>query len=153
MALEMGNPLLFGLRNVIIIPIDPGTDALSSTTGDQVNFGFARSFQYTINMTEVSNEGNDKVIATEYFDEKGTGQLEAAGMPLVGLAALWGQTATIDGASPNQTTSLIRDVSIDKPFVALQGRSKSSSGGASTTTIMKGKAGGGPNATQQYGQF
>jgi hypothetical protein len=153
MALTMGSPLSFGLRNVIIIPITEGTDELSSTIGDQVNFGFARSFQYTVNMTEVNQEGNDRVLATEYFDEKGTGQLEAAGMNIIGLGALWGQDPVIDGVSPNQTTSLIRDVTIDKPFVALQGRSKSSSGGAMTTTIMKAKAGGGPNMTQQYGQF
>lgn len=153
MAKEMGHPLPFGLRNVIIIPLDEGTDELSSTIGDQVDFGFARSMQYTVNMSEVSQEGNDRVLATEYYDEKGTGQLEAAGLNITGIAALWGQDAVIDGVSPNQTTSLIRDVSIDKPFVALQGRSRDSLGGAMTVTIMKAKAGGGPNMTQQYGQF
>lgn len=156
MALTPGNPLPFGLRDLIIIPFDPlavDPDTFSSVTADQVNLGYARSFQFTINMTEVSNEGNDQVLATEYFDEKGTGTIEVAGMNINGLAALWGTTATTDGVTPNRVQSIIRDVTQDKPYVGLQARSKSSSGGAYVTTIMKGKAGGGPNMTQQYGQF
>lgn len=152
MPLETGNPLPFGLRNVAIIPID-ATDLVTDDPNDIVDFGFARSFQFTTNMTEVSNEGNDQVLATEYFDEKGTGTIEAAGMNINGLAALWGQTALTDGVTPKVTLTLVRDVNVAKPYVALQARSRSSRGGAYVTTILKGKAGGGPNMTQQYGQF
>jgi hypothetical protein len=156
MALTTGNPLPFGLKDVQIIPFDAAAateDTFTDDPADLVDFGYSRSFAFTINMTEVNQEGNDQVLATEYFDEKGTGTLEAAGMNINGLATLWGQVVTTTGVTPNKIAKLTRDVTVTKPFVGLQGRSRSSRGGAYVTTIMKAKAGGGPNMTQQYGQF
>lgn len=156
MALTPGNPVPFGLYQVMIIPYDTtaeAEDVLIDVEEDFVNLGFARSVAGTITSTEVSNQGNDQVIATEDFDERATATVEQAGINLNGVAALWGTTAVTDGASPDQVTTLTRNVLTRKPYVALRSRSRSSKGGIFETQFTKGRSNGGPNLTQGYGVF
>lgn len=156
MALDPGKPLPFGLYSVLLIPMDP--DADDSTTGstdpdDYVNLGYARSVAITIDSTSVQNEGNDQVLATETFDEKGTANVEQAGLNINSLGFIWGQEVTSDGDTPNQITSISRDVSVTRPHFVMKSLSRSSRGGTFETTILNAQANGGPNLTQGYGVF
>lgn len=153
MALVAGKPVPFGLYEVMFIPHVAGTTDLVTDTTDFVNLGYARSVQSTIEADSASTEGNDQVLYTESFNERGSGTVEQAGMNLNSLAFIWGTTAVTTGASPNQITLVTRDVGVTRPRFGLRSRSRSSRGGVFESIILNAQAIGGPNMTQGYGVF
>jgi hypothetical protein len=119
-------PLPFGLRDVRITPY---TDSGATTLGTGIDLPYGRTFSFTEAEDFEELRGDDMVVTVR---GKGPGvdwELEAGGISLEAVAAMYGGTVNTTGTTPNQKKTLQKTTSTARPFFKVEGQAISDSGG------------------------
>ena len=134
--MALGTTLPFGLRDVKIKPMAAG----SETPGTAVDLPNARTFSFSETGDSEELRGDDGVVAVHDLGAGVDWELEAGGISLEAVAAMYGGAVVSAGTTPNQTktyTKLDNDV---RPYFQVEGQAISDSGGDFHVTVFKAKA-------------
>lgn len=129
-------PLPFGLRDVQIKVMTPG----SETLGASIDFPNSRTFSFSETTDSEELRGDDGVVAVHDLGSGVDWELEGGGISLEAVAAMYGGTIASSGVAPNQVktyTKLDNDV---RPYFQVEGQAISDSGGDFHVTLFKAKA-------------
>lgn len=147
--MALGTTLPFGLRDVKIKPMAAG----SETPGTAVDLPNARTFSFSETGDSEELRGDDGVVAIHDLGAGVDWELEAGGISLEAVAAMYGGAVVSAGVTPNQTktyTKLDTDV---RPYFQVEGQAISDSGGDFHVTVFKAKATGELSGELADGQF
>lgn len=131
----------FSLQEAVAHPYEAGVP------GDAVTVVAVKSIEQSMNVEEVENRGDGKVIAT--VADLGSIDLTVTlgAFTPASVAALSGGTVTTDGTGDTAITRLVRTADDVVPYYKLAGqtRTKDSAGGAARVTYNKVSWQGGPD--------
>ena len=119
-------PLPYGLRDVRITPY---TDAAATTLGTAVDLPYGRTFSFSAAEEFEELRGDDQVITTRGQGESVDWELEAGGLSLEAVLAMYGGSLATSGVTPNQIKTFKKNVSQARPFFKVEGQAISDSGG------------------------
>ena len=119
----MGIP--FGLRDVKMTPITPGTGAF----GTPVDLPNSRTFSFEETEDFQDLRGDDKVVATRGQGASVSWELESGGISLEALVVLNGGTVVVSGTGPTQKKTYTKKVTDQRPEFKIEGQALSESGG------------------------
>jgi len=119
-------PLPYGLRDVRITPY---TDATAVTLGTAIDLPYGRTFSFTEAEDFEELRGDDRVITVKGKGPSVDWELEAGGVCLEAIAAMYGGTVTTTGTTPNQIKKIQKKTTDVRPFFKVEGQSISDSGG------------------------
>lgn len=142
-------PLPFGLRDIKIKPFAAG----SETPGAAVDLPNAQTLSFSETSDEEELRGDDGLVAVHELGQSVEWELEAGGISLEAVKALYGGTIAETGTTPAQVktyTKLDNDV---RPYSQIEGQVISDSGGDFHCIIYKAKATGELSGEFADGQF
>lgn len=118
--------LPFGLRDV---KIKPYTSAALTALATPIDLPYGRTFSFSEAESFEELRGDDQLIAV-----RGTGpgvdwELEAGGLALEAVAAMYGGTVVESGVTPNMVRTWTKKASDERPYFAVEGQAISDSGG------------------------
>ena len=130
-------PLPYGIRD---IKLTPYTDSAATTLGTGVDLPNGR----TLTFSEVENfeelRGDDKLVATHGSGAQVEWELEAGGLSLEAVQAMYGGTITDTGTTPNQKKTFTKLATDSRPYFKVEGQAISDSGGDLHCVLYKCKA-------------
>jgi hypothetical protein len=131
----MATSLPYGIRD---IKITPYTDAAATTlAGSSLDLPNAQTLSFAESEDFEILRGDDGVVATR---GKGAGvawSLEAGGVSLAVVQAMYGGTLTVTGVSPNTVTRFRKLGTDTRPYFKAEGQAISDSGGDFHTVLYK----------------
>lgn len=142
-------PLPFGLRDVKIRPMPPG----SETPGASVDFPNARTFSFSETTDSEELRGDDGVVAVHDLGSGVDWELEGGGYSFEAIAAMYGGTVASAGVTPNQTKTYEKLDNDIRPYFEVEGQAISDSGGDFHVIIAKAKATGELSGEMADGSF
>lgn len=141
-------PLPYGLRDVKIYPITAGTP---STTG--IDLPNARTFSFSEAEDFSELRGDDGLVAVHGQGPAVDWTLEAGGVSLEAVKALYGGTITEGGTAPALTKTFAKKGTDVRPYFKVAGQAISDSGGDFHVEINKARCTGELTGEMSDGNF
>lgn len=142
-------PLPYGLRDVKIRPMAPGTE----TAGTAVDLPNSRTFSFAEAEDFEELRGDDGLRAIHGKGPIVNWQLEGGGISFEAAKAMFGGTITETGVTPNQVKTF-RKLGLDvRPYFQVEGQSISDSGGDVHCLVYKARATGDMSGEFADGSF
>lgn len=131
-------PLPFGLRDLKLTPF---TDLTATVyAGASIDLPNVRTLSFAEAEEFEELRGDDSLVATHGSGPNVEWELEAGGVSLEAVAAMYGGTVATTGTTPNQVKSLKKAVTQVRPYFKIEGQSISDSGGDLHCIIYRAKA-------------
>jgi len=126
-------PLPYGLRDVRITPMIPG----SETLGTAVDLPNARTFSFSEAEDFAELRGDDGLVAIHGQGPAVDWSLEGGGISYEAVRAMFGGTITETGTTPNQIKTFQKTGADIRPYFQVEGQSISDSGGDFHCVLFK----------------
>lgn len=140
----------FGMRKVMITPItNPATEAY----GTPVQLPASRTMSWSDSESFTKLRGDDKTITTRGQGSEVSWELESGGYKADAVKAIYGQTLTETGTTPNQISRLRRTATDTRPFFKAEGQALSDNGGDVHCVLYRCRATGDFEGEFQDGQW
>lgn len=129
--------LPFGIRDVKIIPF---TDENLETLGEPIDLPNMQTFSFTEAEDFTELRGDDKLVTMRGNGSHVEWELEAGGLSLEAVRAMYGGAITETGVAPDTVVQL-RKKSLDaRPYFRVEGQAISDSGGDLHTVVYRCRA-------------
>lgn len=128
--------LPFGLRDVMIYPIDSTT----GTVGSGIALPNSMTFSFSETETYAELRAGDSLVATHGDGPVIEWKLEAGGISLEAWVVLSGGALVSAGTTPAQTKTFTKLTSDSRPYFQVEGRAISDAGGDIHCTVFRCKA-------------
>lgn len=130
--------LPFGLRDVKITPY---TDATATVlAGSRIDLPNSQTFSFAEAEEFEQLRGDDSLVATHGAGPIVNWQLEAGGLSMEAVQAMYGGTITLTGTTPNQVKRLRKLKNDLRPYFKVEGQMISDSGGDLHAVLWRCKA-------------
>lgn len=144
-------PLPYGLREIKITPF---TDATATVyAGASIKLPNAQTMTWTEKEDFEELRGDDALQATHGKGPQLDWDLESGGISMEAYAAIAGGTVGTTGVTPNQIKTYSKLTTDQRPYVKIEGRAISDSGGDFHTIIYRAKASGDLKGELKDGAF
>lgn len=144
----LGNTLPFGLRDVVIYPLDS-----TSTRGAGVDLPVSKTFSFKETYQNAELSGDDRIVASHSYNPVVEWELESGGITLAAYLVLVGGTLTNTGTGSAQVQMLEKLVTDDRPYFEVEGQAISDSGGDVHIVVYRCKVTGDIDGKMDNGTF
>jgi len=141
--------LPFGLRDVKVAPITPGTGAI----GTMVDLPNSQTMSFSENEDYTELRGDDKVVAKRGNGPTVEWELDSGGISLEAYVIMNGGILTTSGVTPNVKKSYRKKATDSRPDFWAEGQAMSESGGDFHMVLDRCKADGGIEGELSDGEF
>lgn len=135
--MPLGTAYPFGLRDVKLTPF---TDPTTETLGTPVDLPASRTLTFTDSEDYEDLRGDDKTILSLGKGSTLSWELEAGGISIDAYKIFAGVTTTSSGTTPEQVTTMTKNVATARPYFQIEGQSISDGGGDLHVVILRCKA-------------
>lgn len=140
-------PLPFGLRDVKIFPL------VGETPGTPVDLPNSRTFSFSEAEDFEELRGDDGVVAVHGLGPTVDWELEAGGVSLEAVKAIFGGTIVESGVTPSQKKTYTKKGTDTRPYFKVEGQAISDSGGDFHVMLPKCRATGEMSGEMADGSF
>lgn len=140
-------PLPFGLRDVKIFPLT------GDTPGTGIDLPNSRTFTFAEATSTEELRGDDGRVAVHDSAPTVNWELEAGGVPIEAVKAMYGGAIIESGTTPNQKKIYNKRDTDARPYFQVQGQAISDSGGDFHCVLFKCKATGDLSGELSDGSF
>lgn len=134
--MPLNTPLPFGLRDVKVSPLTPG----SEIPGAAVDFPNSRTFSFSETSDSEELRGDDGVVAIHDLGSGVDWELEGGGYPFEAIAAMYGGEVVSSGVTPSEVKTYDKFSDEGRPYFQIEGQAISDSGGDFHVILYKCKA-------------